>query len=326
MKVVGPRPSSSPKVTVVVPARNEARNLEIVLPTLPVDAEVIVVDGHSVDDTAEVVARVRPDARLLQQSRRGKGNALAVGFAAATGDIIVMFDADGSADVAEIPRFVAALLAGADFAKGSRVMTGGGSTDITLLRDTGNKVLTGITNIAFRTRYTDLCYGYNAFWADVLPLLDLPDPRPEADSMLWGDGFEIETVINCRVARAGLEVVEVPSMELERQFGESNLNAFSDGIRVFRTLCTERFRRPVAPAAAAATHAHSSAGQAAPRATVPAVQIKEKGLENGEDKSLDPGGPLGIPEAMATATVTPFTGVPVVEIPAQVDVRAEASA
>ena len=239
MHAVRPRPTSNPRISIIVPARNEARNLEVVLTTLPHDAEIIVVDGHSVDDTAQVVARVRPDARFVQQTRRGKGNALAVGFAEATGDIIVMFDADGSADPAEIDRYVAALMGGADFAKGSRVLTGGGSSDITMLRDLGNKGLTLTTNLVFRTKYTDLCYGYNAFWVDVLPQLSLPPVRPAGAAMQWGDGFEIETLINCRVAAAKLEVAEVPSVELLRLFGTSNLSAVKDGLRVLKTIGTE---------------------------------------------------------------------------------------
>lgn len=242
MHAVHPRPASNPKVSIVVPARNEARNLELVLPALPDDAEIIVVDGHSVDDTAAVVARVRPDARFIQQTRKGKGNALAVGFAAASGDIIVMFDADGSADPDEIEAYVLALVAGADFAKGSRVLEGGGSADITVIRSAGNRALTGLTNLLFRTRYTDLCYGYNAFWADVLPVLDLPLPHPVSDRMQWGDGFEIETLINCRVAAAELAIAEVPSVEQLRIFGSSNLHAVKDGLRVLKTIMTERRR------------------------------------------------------------------------------------
>jgi glycosyltransferase involved in cell wall biosynthesis len=232
---------SEPTVTIVVPARNEARNLELILPSLPEVHEVLVVDGHSVDDSAHVVGRSLPSARFIQQTRRGKGNALACGFEAATGDIIVMFDADGSADANEIAAFVSTLVAGADFAKGSRVLAEGGSEDITWLRDFGNRVLTGITNVLFRTRYTDLCYGYNAFWRDILPVLAIPASR--ADGAQWGDGFEIETMINTRVAAADLQIHEVPSIELARIHGESNLNTFRDGFRVLRTIVTERFRR-----------------------------------------------------------------------------------
>lgn len=250
------RRPNEPTITIVVPARNEARNLEIVLPALPAVHEVIVVDGWSSDDTEAVVSRTMPQARFMQQTRRGKGNALACGFEAATGDIIVMFDADGSANPDEIHDYVEALRSGADFAKGSRVIGGGGSEDITWLRDTGNRALTAMTNLLFRTRYTDLCYGYNAFWRDVLPVLSLPACTPlEAR---WGDGFEIETVINCRVAARGLQIHEVPSIELERIYGTTNLNTFRDGLRVLRTIASERVRnhavhRPVPSAGVIST-------------------------------------------------------------------------
>jgi glycosyltransferase involved in cell wall biosynthesis len=181
---------------------------------------------------------------VINQTRKGKGNAMACGFAAATGDVIVMFDADGSADPSEIPAFVSALVAGADFAKGSRFRPGGGSDDITLLRRGGNAGLNGVANALFGTNYTDLCYGYNAFWADLLPVLDLPpiDASAPRDGMLWGDGFEIETVLNCRVAAAGLKITEVPSIERQRVFGDTNLRTFADGTRVLRTLLAEHRR------------------------------------------------------------------------------------
>jgi glycosyltransferase involved in cell wall biosynthesis len=236
-----------PTISIVVPTLNEARNLEVVLPGLPPADEVIVVDGGSTDDTVAVARRLMPDAVIIQQTRRGKGNALACGFAAATGDIIVMFDADGSADPAEIAAFVDALLAGADFAKGSRLMRGGGSEDLTPLRKVGNVALTKMTNLFFSVSYSDLCYGYNAFWRDVLPVLDLPDTQP-AHGRRWGDGFEIETLINCRVAAANLKVAEIPSIERLRIHGESNLNPVTDGIRVLKTMLTERdWRTPDRP-------------------------------------------------------------------------------
>jgi glycosyltransferase involved in cell wall biosynthesis len=240
--------TSFPTVSVVVPTRNEARNLEIVLPAIaavrPTVHEIIVVDGASTDGTVETARRVLPWVRVINQSRKGKGNAMACGFAAATGDVIVMFDADGSADPSEIPAFVSALVAGADFAKGSRFRPGGGSDDITLLRRGGNAGLNGVANALFGTNYTDLCYGYNAFWADLLPVLDLPpiDASAPRDGMLWGDGFEIETVLNCRVAAAGLKITEVPSIERQRVFGDTNLRTFADGTRVLRTLLAEHRR------------------------------------------------------------------------------------
>lgn len=238
------RNSPTPLVSVVVPAKNEAKNLRHVLPLLDDSYEVILVDGHSVDGTIDVARELRPDCLVVQQTRKGKGNALAAGFLAASGDIIVMFDADGSADPLEIPRFVEALTRGADFAKGSRFATGGGSHDITFLRKWGNEGLNFVANRLFGTRFTDLCYGYNAFWRDLVPTLQLPalDAVAPDGGMLWGDGFEIETVINCRFAAGQVVITEVPSVELARIHGESNLRTFSDGTRVLRTLVAERFR------------------------------------------------------------------------------------
>ena len=234
-------PEKKVSTTVVVPARNEARNLAAVLPELPADYEIVLVDGHSVDDTVAVAKEARPDIRVVQQTGTGKGNALACGFHAASGDVIVMFDADGSADPAEIPAFVAALHDGVDYAKGSRFRRGGGSADITPLRRLGNATLCLLANRLFGTQFSDLCYGYNAFWRQALPVLCLPDvERPRANGeMLWGDGFEIETVLNCRCAAAGLRVAEVPSVERARLYGASHLRTFADGWRVLRTLLTE---------------------------------------------------------------------------------------
>jgi glycosyltransferase involved in cell wall biosynthesis len=193
---------------------------------------VILVDGNSKDDTIEAARRAYPEIRVTSQSGRGKGDAFRTGFAAVTGNLVVMLDADGSADPAEIPRFVAALEAGADFAKGSRYMEGGGSADITRLRSLGNSVLSGTANVLHGTHFTDLCYGYNAFWARCLPFIALDVP-----------GFEVETLINLRIAGAGMKITEVPSYEEERISGVSNLKTFRDGFRVLGTILGEARRR-----------------------------------------------------------------------------------
>jgi hypothetical protein len=238
----------APRVSVVVPTYNEAANLPHVFALLPQDVfEVIVVDGRSTDGTIEVAQALRPDVRIVRQNRRGKGNAMMCGFAEVRGDVVVMLDADGSADPREIPRFVEALVNGADFAKGTRFVEGGGSSDITATRRWGNRMLNRAANMLFGTRYTDLCYGYNAFWTQCLPALELDASGTTTDRKLWGDGFEIETIINTRIAKAGLRIVEVPSYEFERIHGESNLNTWRDGFRVLRALLTERATRPRTP-------------------------------------------------------------------------------
>ncbi|CAG0927122.1 Undecaprenyl-phosphate mannosyltransferase [Thermoflexales bacterium] len=228
-------PGYVPTVTAVIPALNEAENLPHVLPLIPdwVD-EVVLVDGHSVDGTAEVAQQLHPDIRIVQQEGRGKGAALRSGFAAARGDIIVMLDADGSNDPAEIAAFVSTLLAGADFAKGSRFIQGGGTADMPFYRRLGNWCFVVMVRWLFGSSYSDLCYGYNAFWADTLPKLHLN-----------GDGFEIETIMNIRALQAKLKVVEVPSFEDRRRYGEGRLKAVPDGWRVLKAIFREWLRPSV---------------------------------------------------------------------------------
>jgi glycosyltransferase involved in cell wall biosynthesis len=228
------------KVSVVIPALNEAPNLPHVLNRIPAWVhEVILVDGRSTDGTVEVARSVMPTIRVVEQCARGKGDALACGFGAATGDIIVMLDADGSTDAAEIPRFVAALESGADFVKGSRYMDGGGSDDLTPVRTLGNKLLAGLVNAMYQTRYSDLCYGYMAFWRRCIDRLH-PDCA----------GFEVETLLTIRASQSGLSVTEVPSHEKRRLFGESRLHVVRDGLRILRVILRER--QPVADQAVVA--------------------------------------------------------------------------
>ena len=220
-----------PRISVVIPALNEAKNLPYVLPYLPdwVD-EVLLIDGGSTDNTVDIAQQLWPSLRVIQQSGRGKGNALKEGFTAATGDIIVMMDADGSTNPSEIPAFIALLAAGADYVKGSRFLQGGGSEDITPIRRLGNGALLFLVRLIFQCHFSDLCYGYNAFWSYHLPLLSTE-----------ADGFEIETALNLRALKSGLNIAEIPSFEARRIHGESHLRAVPDGMRVLRTILTEWF-------------------------------------------------------------------------------------
>ncbi|MFF2942107.1 glycosyltransferase family 2 protein [Streptomyces niveus] len=229
------RPVSSylaiaPPVSVVIPAMNEAENLPYVFKTLPDWIhEVVLVDGNSTDATVRVARELWPDVKVVGQRGKGKGDALISGFAACTGDIIVMIDADGSADGQEIVSYVSALVSGADFAKGSRFANGGGTDDMTPIRKLGNFVLCTVVNAKFGARYTDLCYGYNAFWRHCLDRITLDCT-----------GFEVETLMNIRVVKAGLKVQEIPSHEYDRIHGVSNLRAVRDGLRVLRVILRER--------------------------------------------------------------------------------------
>ncbi len=219
-----------PSVSVVIPTINEAENLRHVLPRLPNWIhELVLVDGGSTDGTPDKARELWPDVRLISQQGKGQGNALRTGFAAASGDIIVMLDADGFMDPAELPVFVAALMGGADLAKGSRFLPNGGSIDFTWPRRIGAGALAKFSRLLFKTQDTDLCYGYVAFWRSTLPIL-----------ALTADGFEIETELVARAHRRGLRVVEVPSFEAGRIYGASKLHAVRDGGRVLRTMIRER--------------------------------------------------------------------------------------
>jgi glycosyltransferase involved in cell wall biosynthesis/anti-sigma regulatory factor (Ser/Thr protein kinase) len=228
-----------PRVSVIVPAKDEAANIREILPYLSSFFEVVVVVSKNDHESARAAVEVLPSARVIYQTRKGKGNALVCGFKEANGDILVTFDVDGSADPHEIPRFVQALTRGADLAKGSRFSPGGGSQDITQFRALGNRGLNVLASAMTGTRFSDLCYGFNAFWADQLPVLCLPDP--EAETPQHGDGFEIETLIIGRFAFAKAIIIEVPSFEYDRYHGDTNLNAVRDGFRVLWTILKDRF-------------------------------------------------------------------------------------
>ena len=220
-------------VSLVIPTKNEAANVSWVLEQVPacVD-EIVIVDGNSRDATIVTARSCRADITVVNQQGVGKGDALRAGFAAASGDVLVMIDADGSMAPQEIPHFLHFLGNGYDFVKGSRFTGGGGSRDITRLRWMGNIALLKLVNVLFEAQLTDLCYGFCAFHRRYLPFLNLTTT-----------GFEVETALVMSALRAGLRIAEVPSMEMPRRHGRSNLRTFRDGQRVLQTILREHRQR-----------------------------------------------------------------------------------
>jgi glycosyltransferase involved in cell wall biosynthesis len=220
-------------VSVIIPTLNEAGNLPYVLNTVPTWVnDVVVVDGRSKDDTERVARVLRPDLQIVQQQRPGKGAAIRAGLEVAKGDILIVMDADGSMNGAEIAAFRDALLNGADYVKGSRFAPGGGSVDITKMRRFGDRGICLLIRLLFGAHFTDGTYGFKGLWRDCLEAIPIDT-----------DGFEVELLIDIRAHRASLKTVEVPCFETMRIHGNSNLNAFKDGLRCFRVIVRERLRK-----------------------------------------------------------------------------------
>ncbi|MCA2214830.1 glycosyltransferase family 2 protein [Jidongwangia harbinensis] len=228
-------------MSVVLAPRNEPHDLPRVLAGLPPVHEVIVVDDGTVSGYG-------PGVRVLPPARGGPGHALARGFAASTGDVVVTLAADGSADPGELPRFVEALRAGADVVHGSRYRPGGGDLVGGRLDRFLNALLCRLVNLLFGARFTDVGSGYHAYWRAVLPVLDLPAvdlPDRRRGTPAWGDGPEIDPLLAVRAAAQGLRVVEVSSVGYPRRSGPQP--ARRPALRALRTVLREWRRHRSGP-------------------------------------------------------------------------------
>lgn len=197
-------------------------------------SQVTVIDGNSTDSTFLVAKRA--GAIVFVEREPGKGSALKQALMEIQGDAIVILDADGSMRPEEIPAFMRILDNNpeVDIVKGSRFLGNGYSEDISLLRRIGNMFFVLLVNLLWSTRYSDLCYGFGAFTASAVKKL-----APHLES----SNFEIETEIAIKAKKIGLNVVEIPSIELKRKHGKSNLNAFTDGAQILRRILKEFLNR-----------------------------------------------------------------------------------
>jgi len=226
------------RVGVVIPARNEEGNIGYILSKLR-DlgyADVLVIDGNSWDRTVGVVEDF--GAKVVFQNGNGKGDAVRQVFnnSYLNVDVIALMDADGSMKPEEIPRLVEALRSGADLVKASRFRKGGYTYDMSFVRKIGNLFFLALVNLLWGTRYTDICYGFCAFSKSAISRMA---------PVLRSANFEIETEIFIKAKKLGLKVAEVPSVELKRKHGKSNLKAFKDGLQILATIIREFVRQHV---------------------------------------------------------------------------------
>lgn len=209
------------KVSLVIPTRNEAKSLERTIKEIPVGSvdEVIVSDGHSIDDTLEIARSL--GCKAITQEGKGFGLGIRTGLKQATGDIIIVMDADGSQDPKDIPRLVEKVKEGYDIGWGSRYLGRGKTADDTLLRYFGNKVFTLMTRIIHGVKVADILYLFAAFKREVFDSIDLKCP-----------GFEICIEIPARAQKKRFKFGEVPCVERKRLEGKTKVNDLVDGWKI----------------------------------------------------------------------------------------------
>ncbi len=220
-------------VSIVIPTFKEEKNIAKVIKGVKkqlagYNYEIIVVDDvRSKDKTAQIARSL--GARVLYDNI-GKGSALMKGLRSAKGDILISMDADLSNEPRELVLLIDAIEIGYDICTGSRFIIGGGSEDIPPFRVFGNKFFVFLVNVIFHANYTDMCYGYRSFRKGIFNRLDLTEK-----------GFGIETEINIKAIKKGFRVVEIPSTEKARAYGEGKLRTFRDGWVILTTIFKNAF-------------------------------------------------------------------------------------
>lgn len=223
-------------LSIVIPALNEERTISDVIQRVldtPYEKEIIVVDDGSTDGTAALVeklAATHPAIRLLRHPhRQGKGAALRTGFAQATGDIVIVQDADCEYHPEEYPILIRPITRGwADAVYGSRFI---GTHRVFLLSHRiGNWIVNAVANVLFDTMLSDLETGYKAIKREVLQRF-----------RLRADDFTIEVEITAKLFRGHYRVYEVPISYSGRSYAEGKKLTWRDGIRALWALFVFRF-------------------------------------------------------------------------------------
>jgi glycosyltransferase involved in cell wall biosynthesis len=237
------------KLSIVIPVRNERGTVSPLIERVrAVDCgmpkELIVVDGASTDGTRQALEALPPSDDLVlvfEDAARGKGRAVRTGFERATGDIVMVQDADLELDPSEIPSLLAPIVDGrARVVFGSR-FKGRGRGATPFVGYAGNFALTGVASLLFRARLTDLLTCYKVLRADLARSLDLRC-----------NGFDLDAEIACRVLRAGERIIEVPVSYEPRGVEEGKKLSPSVGWSVLRAILRVRLDRTPSTAVAPA--------------------------------------------------------------------------
>lgn len=214
-------------IALIIPALNEEQNLQILLKTINTSYfdEIILVDGKSTDQTISVAKTYIPSIKIIIQKGTGKGAAMIEGAHAAYSKFLIFMDADGSMNPDEVRLILDKYEEGFEFVKGTRNNYGGRSHDITAFRDFGNNLFTFLTNVLYRTNYSDQCYGYFGITKASFQRMKVSEKK-----------FGIEAEVAIKSALLKIRTTEFPTIERKRIYGASNLHSFKDGMDILKVI------------------------------------------------------------------------------------------
>ncbi len=219
------------KLSIIIPCYNERESLPIILEKVknsPVaNKEIIIVDDLSTDGTREFIREEiesQVDKVLYHEANTGKGGALATGFKAATGDVVIIQDADMEYDPDEYPLVVNPIFEGkAEVVYGSRFMNQ--KAKGYLLNRLANKVLTFLSNMMTHQKLTDMETCYKAFKREIIQSIEIEEKR-----------FGFEPEITAKLVKRGIKIMEVPISYYPRSNAEGKKIGFSDGLRALHCI------------------------------------------------------------------------------------------